>query len=306
MPIIPEADLSQKFISTTGNIYAAMSSIYNYWYPPEPTYAERALAFIQYPFTLVGNPLKVFTSIPALSFLIIPAFSSYTTTLQLFFFYLTWATLILSNPPLKVELYGTLAIRLLFYVVPSLFFLAFDSAVPSAAASIKQYGDIALPMSEEQGGVRGRWWKIGLISIGNVLLGVLIQGAIAYFFVEVLHIRSALKITTSLPMPWGIVIDLFRGLFLREVSLRAFASPPQRTSTNIVPSYSLMSCIATSCITRLLHSLRTMKLGIIALQLHTPSLLITTTHWHIYFTSFCQLTCQQPFAISTFSPTICT
>ena len=152
-------------------------------------------------------------SLPALSFLIIPTFSSYSTSLNLLFFYLTWSTLVLSHPPLKVEIIGTLAVRFLFYILPSTLFLFFDSVLPSAAAGLKAHGDVALPSNGE----KGKWWKVGLVSVGNVLLGVALQAGVEALFTEVLHIRSALKVTTTLPMPWGIAKDLVRGLLLREV-----------------------------------------------------------------------------------------
>ena len=184
----------------------------------QPTLTEQVWTTVKYPVHLLRNPLDIFTSVPALSFLIIPTFSSYTTSLNLLFFYLTWSTLILSNPPLKIEVIGTLAIRILFYILPSLGFLAFDGGVPTTATKLKEHGDVALPLGEEQGGKKGRWWKIALVSVGNVLLGVAVQAGIELLFTQVLHIRSALKVTTSVPMPWTIGIDLIRGLLLREVS----------------------------------------------------------------------------------------
>ena len=185
----------------------------------QPALVDRAWLMIRYPYDIVRNPLDAFLSIPALSFLIIPTFSSYSTSLNLLFFYLTWSTLILSNSPLKVEIFGTLAIRVLFYILPSLVFLAFDSAVPKVAAGIKEYGEDALPLSEEPRGKKGRWWKIALVSIGNVLFAVALQGGIELLVTEVLHVRSALKITTSIPLPWRIAFDLVKGLLVREVSL---------------------------------------------------------------------------------------
>lgn len=152
-------------------------------------------------------------SLPALSFLIIPTFSSYSTSLNLLFFYLTWSTLVLSHPPLKVEILGTLAVRVLFYILPSTLFLFFDGVLPSAAVGLKAQGDVALPSS----GGKGRWWKVASVSVGNVLLSVAVQAGVEALFTEVLHIRSALKVTTTLPMPWGIAKDLLRGLLLREV-----------------------------------------------------------------------------------------
>lgn len=178
---------------------------------------DKAWMAVRYPLDLVASPIKAVVSIPALSFLVIPAFSSYSTSINLLFFYMTWAILIRSNDPIQVEFFGTLGIRLLFYVLPSLGFLAFDSASPDLAVKIKEHGETALPTSEEQGGPRGRWWKVALVSVGNVLLGVAIQIGLELLCTEVLHIRSLLKISTSVPFPWSIAKDLFLGVLLREV-----------------------------------------------------------------------------------------
>lgn len=184
----------------------------------QPSLFERAWLTIRYPYDIVRNPLDALLSVPALSLLLIPTFSSYSTSLNLLFFYVTWSTLILSNSPLKVEILGTLGIRVLFYLLPALSFLVFDGATPNLAVKVKEHGETALPTAEEQGGTKGRWWKIALVSTGNVILGVAIQSVVELAFTKLLHIRSALKVSTSLPMPWGIAIDLIRGLFLREVS----------------------------------------------------------------------------------------
>jgi len=189
---------------------------------PPPSLLDRAWSIASTPFsyltTLVTSPVSFLLNIPGLSFLLIPTFSSYSTSLNLLFFYLTWSTLILSHPPLKVEFIGTLAIRLLFYILPSIGFLLFDAALPGLAVNIKEHGEPALVLSDEQGGKKnGRWWKMIGVSIGNVLLSVLLQTGIEYLFTQVLHTRSALKVSTTLPIPWGIFKDLFRGLLLREV-----------------------------------------------------------------------------------------
>ena len=192
------------------------------WIAREPTVLEKAWMAITYPINMVAHPMDALMSIPALSFLIIPAFTSYGTSFNFLFFYLTWAILIRSNDPLKVEILGTLGVRLIFYLLPSLAFLLFDSATPNLAVGIKEHGGKALPMGEEQGGKKGRWWKITLISTLNVLLGVAIQIATELLFTKVLHIRSALKITTAPPFPWTIAKELFFGLLLREVLTYAF------------------------------------------------------------------------------------
>ena len=170
----------------------------------------------RYPLDLVANPIKAILSIPALSFLVIPAFSSYGTSVNLLFFYMTWAILIRSNDPIKIELYGTLGTRVLFYILPSLAFLAFDSASPSLSRSIKEHGEPAVPISKEQGGRRGSWWKITLFSLGNVLLSVALQIGLELLVTRVLHLRSLLRLTTSVPFPWSIAKDLFFGFILRE------------------------------------------------------------------------------------------
>ena len=183
----------------------------------EPSVLDKAWMAVQYPWDLVRNPLQAVLSIPALSFLVIPAFSSYGTTLNLLFFTMTWAILIKTNNPLHVEILGTFGVRLLFYILPSLGFLAFDSATPALAVGIKEHGDTALPMSAENGGKKGRWWKVALVSLGNVLLSVAIQTGMELLFTQVLHLQSVLKLSTGLPMPWGIAKSLVFGLVLREV-----------------------------------------------------------------------------------------
>ncbi len=69
-------------------------------------------------------------SLPILSLLLIPSLASYSTSLNLLFFYLTWTTLVLSHSALRIELFGTLVIRIIFYILPATLFLAFDAALP--------------------------------------------------------------------------------------------------------------------------------------------------------------------------------
>lgn len=198
----------------------------NIFQSAQPSLVDRVWMVLRYPYNLVKNPFEAFLSIPALSFLIIPTFSSYSTSFNLLFFYLTWSTLILSNSPLKVEIFGTLAIRVLFYLLPSLGFLAFDSAAPNVAVKIKEHGEDALPLSDDEIDKKHRWWKVALVSVGNVLFGVALQAGIELLFTQALHIRSALKVSTSLPLPWSMAIDLVKGLLLREVSCFTYSHWP--------------------------------------------------------------------------------
>jgi len=113
---------------------------------------------------------------------------------------------------------GTLGIRFLFFLVPSLFFLIFDSIIPSLSVGFKRQGADGLPT---RGARRGRsipqWYQIIGVSLLNILLSVAIQAGIEMLFTDIFHIRSALKVTTTLPMPWSIAKDVIRGLILREV-----------------------------------------------------------------------------------------
>ncbi|KAM3073252.1 hypothetical protein ACMFMG_008961 [Clarireedia jacksonii] len=133
---------------------------------------------------------------------------------------MTWSTLVLSQSPLKVEVVGTLGIRLVFYIIPSILFLLFDSVIPSLSVGIKRQGGRALPT--RTGGIRvsrskaPQWYSVVGISLFNILLGVGIQAGIEALLTKVLHVRSALKITTTLPMPWSIAKDALKCLLMRE------------------------------------------------------------------------------------------
>lgn len=155
--------------------------------------------------------------LPMLSFLLIPTMSSYSTSLNLLFFYLTWSTLVLSHPPLRVEIVATMAVKLLFYVAPSLFFLAFDALVPSAAEGFKALGESGLPFKNASRNRTVVMLRMLAWSIFNTLLGIAIQTSVELLFTRVLHWRSALRVTTTLPLPFAILKDLAKGYLLREV-----------------------------------------------------------------------------------------
>src|ERR1700737_2747456 len=42
------------------------------------------------------------------------------SSLNLMFFWMTWTTLVMTQPPLRVELLGSFAVRVLFYWIPTL------------------------------------------------------------------------------------------------------------------------------------------------------------------------------------------
>ncbi|KFY02824.1 hypothetical protein O988_01880 [Pseudogymnoascus sp. VKM F-3808] len=148
---------------------------------------------------------------------------SYTTSLNLMFFALTWTTLVYTQSQLRVEIIGTLAVRVACFILPALFFLLFDSIIPSLAVGLKIQGAAALPT--RTGGVRGAkkskgtppWWQVIGVSLFNILLSAGIQILVELLFTEVLGWRSAMKVSTKLPMPWSIAKDLLRGLVIREI-----------------------------------------------------------------------------------------
>jgi hypothetical protein len=167
--------------------------------------------------------MGAYLSLPVVGYLLMPSVTSYSTSLNLLFFYMTWSTLVLSQPPLKVEILGTLAIRILFFLLPSLVFLLFDSVLPSLSVGLKTQGGEALPTRTgvTQRARRGRktpqWYQVLGLSLFNICLGLAIQAGVELLFTEVFHIRSALKITTTLPMPWSIAQDVGKALVMREV-----------------------------------------------------------------------------------------
>ncbi|EAW07726.1 sterol desaturase family protein [Aspergillus clavatus NRRL 1] len=155
-------------------------------------------------------------TLPALSLFLIPTIASYSTSLNLIFFYMTWMTLVLSHTPLRVELFGTAAVRLLFYVLPSLLFFLFDILTPSAAVVIKAHGELGLPAGSKRSKIRAKDLKVAGWALANLTLSIITQAAIEEARTSILGMRSALKVSMKLPMPWEIVKDLLRGLFARE------------------------------------------------------------------------------------------
>ncbi|KAK4946389.1 hypothetical protein LTR10_014587 [Elasticomyces elasticus] len=194
--------------------------------PPPPSYVSTIYNYATAPFSstfgTASTILSGLTNLPMLSFLLIPTFSSYSTSLNLLFFYLTWSTLVLSHPPLRVEIVATLAVRVLFYILPSAFFLFFDAVLPSAAENFKTLGDSALPFKNASRQNTIRMLRVLAWSVLNVLLGIMIQALVEILFTRLLVIRSALRVTTTLPMPFGILKDLVRGYLLRELIAYVF------------------------------------------------------------------------------------
>lgn len=134
------------------------------------------------------------------------------------FFYLTWSTLVLSHNPLRVEVVGSFVIKVLCYVLPSSMMLAFDVCLPGISGGWKSLGDDALPFTVNDLRRRNvvRFATVVFWSLVNVIIGVLLQGVFEYASTTYLGWESSVRVTTSLPLPWGIVKDLLKGLLARD------------------------------------------------------------------------------------------
>ncbi|THY08637.1 sterol desaturase family [Aureobasidium pullulans] len=150
--------------------------------------------------------------LPLLSFLAVPFFGSSSTTISLAFFLLTWVTLVSTHDPLYLELIGTLTIRIIFFVLPSLAVLGFDTLIPSLSASIKTRGAAQLPTQLNSRRLR----NVLFVSIFNVAFSVFAQGACDYVLTEVLNIRSAIRVSKIPPAPWPTMVkEVLYGLVCR-------------------------------------------------------------------------------------------
>jgi hypothetical protein len=161
----------------------------------------------------VADKMGAAVSLPLLSFFALPALTSYGTSVNLLFFTLNWYILLLTHPPLQVELIGIALVQLLLYLLPALVFLLFDTGLPSVAVQIKSHGELALP------GRKGRKQvaKIAAWSVFNVVLGAGLLGGIETL-AKFLHVRTALSLSKTMPMPWAIMKSVALLLIIRGVS----------------------------------------------------------------------------------------
>ncbi|OCK77541.1 hypothetical protein K432DRAFT_303978 [Lepidopterella palustris CBS 459.81] len=157
--------------------------------------------------------------LPLADYLAIPMLSSWSTSLNLLLFSITWTTIAITYAPLQIEFFAPLAARLILYILPSTLFLAFDLLVPSLAVELKTQGKMGLPGQMARGKVaRVVWW-----SCFNVLLGVTLQAGIEWVVTDVLHLRSVLAIKggrwslNHLPSPLSMLKNLAAGLVLQNV-----------------------------------------------------------------------------------------
>jgi Fatty acid hydroxylase superfamily len=132
------------------------------------------------------------------------------SSLNLLFFYLTWATLIMTQPPLRIELLGSFAMRILFYWIPTILFTAFEGLMPGLSSDLK------IRSGPSVGG-KDKFW-IALNGLMNQVIATVIQGLIQFSYSKLLMQKSSVfDIGTTLPLPWNIATDILLLLSVREV-----------------------------------------------------------------------------------------
>jgi hypothetical protein len=143
--------------------------------------------------------MDMLLSLPILSYFAAPALTSWSTSLNLLFFYMTWSTLVLSHSPVKIELVGTLAVRVVLWLIPSLVFLVFDTGIPSLSESIKLYGSSSLPRRDATSLLK----KL-VLAVVNLLLFAAVQAGLSIGATMLLK-GPLFKTSTTLPLPWQII-----------------------------------------------------------------------------------------------------
>jgi len=155
--------------------------------------------------------MDLLLSLPIASYFFSTSLTSWSTSLNLLFFYMTWSTLVLSHSPLKIELLGTTAIRIVFWLVPSLIFLLIDTLFPSLAENIKYNGSSALPPRDAKSLTRA----LGL-AVFNLCLSTGVEAALSLGTATFLG-APVFRTATTLPLPWQMAKHVALLFAAREV-----------------------------------------------------------------------------------------
>ncbi|EGU76916.1 hypothetical protein FOPG_16429 [Fusarium oxysporum f. sp. conglutinans race 2 54008] len=155
--------------------------------------------------------MDVLLSLPIISYLLSPASASWSTSLNIFFFYVQWTTFVLTHTPFRVRLIGSLATRIILFLIPSLVSLLFDTGVPSIAESIKFGGRASLAPRDARLLTR----QLGLVLV-NLLCVTLLEGASHLAFRYVVG-ENDFNPTALLPLPWQLAKHLVLMMTGREV-----------------------------------------------------------------------------------------
>ncbi|KAK3312451.1 hypothetical protein B0H66DRAFT_399172 [Apodospora peruviana] len=155
--------------------------------------------------------MDLLLSLPIASYFFSASLTSWSTSMNLLFFYMTWSTLVLSHSPLKIELIGVTAVRIVFWLVPSLFFLLFDTLLPSLAETIKFNGASALPPRDAQA-----LSKLLGLALVNLALESALQTGLSLSLTYFLD-TPIFRTSTTLPLPFQIIKHIALLFTAREV-----------------------------------------------------------------------------------------
>ncbi|GAB1316496.1 Fatty acid hydroxylase domain-containing protein [Madurella fahalii] len=155
--------------------------------------------------------MDILLSLPILSYFTSASLTSWSTSLNLLFFYMTWSTLVLSHNPIKIEIVGTTALRIALWLVPSLFFLAFDALLPSLSESLKFKGASALPPRNTKSLA-----KPAGLALLNLTLETALEAAVSVVLATVLK-TPVFRTSTTLPLPWQMIKHISLLFAAREV-----------------------------------------------------------------------------------------
>lgn len=155
--------------------------------------------------------MDILLSIPIISYAFTPGVTSWSTSMNILFFYMTWTSLVFAHSPIQVHISGLLVIRAIFWLIPSLIFLLFDLAVPSLAEGIKFGGRTALPPRNMR-----RISKMLGLALLNLVILLLAEAVMSTAYKAVFR-RTDFKMYTTLPLPWTVFKHSIFILGSREV-----------------------------------------------------------------------------------------
>ncbi|KAK4169865.1 hypothetical protein QBC43DRAFT_306781 [Cladorrhinum sp. PSN259] len=172
--------------------------------------------------------MDLLLSLPVASYFWSTSLTSWSTSLNLLFFYMTWSTLVLSHSPVKIEIVGTTAIRLGLWLLPSIAFLLFDTLLPSLSEAVKYSRRQSLPPRDAKAISK----LIGL-ALFNLGLETALEGFLSYSLAFLIG-SPVFRTTTTLPLPWQMIKHigiLFAGREVIGYYIHRFLLHSSRLST---------------------------------------------------------------------------
>ena len=164
--------------------------------------------------------MDILLSLPVASYFWSTSLTSWSTSLNLLFFYMTWSTLVLSHSPVKIEIVGTTAIRLALWLLPSMIFLLFDTLLPSLSETVKydlanrrrRQSRTAILPSRDAKAIS----KLVALAVFNLALETAVEGGLSLTLGTLLK-TPIFRTTTTLPLPWQMIKHVGLLFTMREV-----------------------------------------------------------------------------------------